>query len=831
MRHKHILALVIVLVAASAFILGKQHVTVTENGKQITKPWHLKKGLDLAGGVRVVLRAETDKLPKGEKWSYKHLNGIVRVIRNRVDAFGVSEPLIQPKGIDQVVVEIPDIPNVDQAIEQLKSTARLEFRHLRWVQDKRHRGKYQMTIEQDEQGNDRYVFTDHDGKNVPVEKVLAESPVIVTGANLKPNAQANKMAQPPYEVYVAIEFDREGRKLFADFTRRNVGEYLAIVLNDQILSAPVVKVPILDGKATIEGGFRTIQEATRLAEFLNAGALPVPLEIVQHQRVEATLGQDSVDRSVLAGIIGLGLVVLFMFGYYLLPGVIADIALGIYAILTLALFKIIPVTLTLPGIAAYIISIGMAVDANILIFERLKEELRSGKTLRAAIDAGFARAFTSIFDSNVCTLITCLILGWLGTGPIRGFAIVLSLGVIVSMFTAIVVTRTILHLIVNTGFAQHPAWFGVRRQWVTGQTGRQVDVVGRMWTWYAISAAVILPGLFFIFGMHGLKPGIDFTGGSLMQLEFKHPVERASVEAALSDLGLRGSMVQKSKEDPKEFFIRTKNVSEEEFRTLQKRLKERVGEFEVLATERVGPTISRELTANAFKAIILASLGIVLYLSARFAIGGLAYGFRFGICAVIALLHDVGVIVGLFAIFGHFLHWEIDSLFVTALLTVIGFSNHDTIVIFDRIRENLRHRSKGETFDSLVNRSILQSFARSINTSLTVVLTLIALLLFGASNPSLKHFNVALLIGIITGTYSSIFNASQLLVLWQRIASKQPLSGVPSEQPRTATKPMDLKPLVEQTESDVHEEAATVTPVRKAQTATKTKTKKRKRRF
>jgi len=830
LKHKQVLAFVVILVAGSLFVLLKTTQGVGPDGKP--KPWHLRRGLDLAGGLRVVLRAETSQLPKGEKWlPNKHLAAVVRVIRNRVDALGVSEPLIQPKGNDQVVVEMPMIENVDEALDQLKSTARLEFRHLRWVKDQRHRGKYTMEIERDEQGNEVYTFTTHDGKPVDPKKVIAESPVIVTGANLKPNARADKTTQAPFKIYVGIEFDRVGRKLFADFTRRNVNEYLAIVLNDKILSAPVVKTAILDGRATIEGGFETIEEATRLADFLNAGALPVPLEIVQSQRVEATLGKDSVEKSKVAGVVGLGLVVLFMFGYYLLPGAIADIALGIYALVTLALFKLIQVTLTLPGIAAYIISIGMAVDANILIFERLKEELRSGKTLRAAIDAGFARAFTSIFDSNVCTIITCFILYWLGTGPIRGFALVLGLGVVVSMFTAIVVTRTLLHLIVNTGLARHPSWFGLRRQWVTGQADRQVDVVGRMWTWYAISACVIIPGLIFIFGMNGLRPGIDFTGGSMMQLEFKQPVARASVESALDSLGLSGSMVQKSGDDPKQVFIRTKAISDRQMREVLKGLEEKVGQFKPLEIQQVGPTISRELTTNAVKAIVLASIAIVLYLSVRFAIGGLAYGFRFGVCAVTALLHDVGVVVGLFAIFGYFLKWEIDSLFVTALLTIIGFSNHDSIVIFDRIRENLRHRTKGESFDSLVNKSILQSFARSINTSLTVILTLVALLIFGA--PSLRHFVVALTIGIITGTYSSIFNASQLLVLWQRIASHQPIGGVPAETMRPAPKPIEERPLVEVggVEAEETREVVTTKPAAGAGTKTKAKAKKRKRRY
>ncbi len=735
----------------------------------IQKP--TKQGLDLAGGTRLVLEAQTEKLPAKEKWDVDKQNAVIRIVRQRVDVLGVLEPVIQPKGDKQVVVELPNITDRQEAIDLLKSTAQMEFRHFKNIESKRHpNAPYRMDVETDENGDDRYIFTDKKtGEEIKPEKIIAESELILTGNDLKPNAQAQKSPQN-FQIYVAIEFDKDGRKKFADFTRRHVNDYLAIVLDNKIISAPTIRNAILDGKAIIEGGFQDVQEATRLAELLKAGALPVPLEIVQVQTVEASLGKDSVDRSVQAGVIGLAIVVLFMMGYYLLPGLLADIALVIYALLTMALFKAIPVTLTLPGIAAFILSIGMAVDANILIFERLKEELRNGKTLRAAIDAGFSRAFTSIFDSNMCTAITCVILWYYGTGPIRGFATVLLLGVALSMFTAITVTRSMLYLLVNTGVATNPRWFGLGRQWVSGKTGHSVEIVGRMKIWFAISAVLLLPGLYFWLGAGTLQKGIDFTGGSIMQIEFKQPVTRAEVQDVFDKAGLEGSMVQKSTENDKVVFVRTKHMTEQELAAVSGELKSQVGDFTMPQIESVGPTISKELTANAIKAVLFASLAIVLYLTARFAVYGLAYGFRFGVCAVIALLHDVGIVIGSFAILGKFLGWEIDSLFITALLTIIGFSVHDTIVVFDRIRENLRHRAKGETFDFVANKSIVQTFARSINTSLTVIITLAALQLFGA--PVIAKFVAALLIGITVGTYSSIFVASQFLVLWNRLSEK-----------------------------------------------------------
>lgn len=778
MKRYQILALIIVLVIGSIAVI-------------FTKP--TKKGLDLAGGVRVVLRAKVEELGKGESWKAdRDLPGVVRVLRNRVDKLGVSEPQIYPKGKDQIVVELPMLKNVDEAVQRLQGTARMEFRHLKFVKDKRHpTAKYEMVTSKDKTGSDVVEFLDAQGNTVKAEKVIAESPMIMTGNDILPNS--NGTVGSNYGSVVAIEFNSDGRKKFADFTRRNVDEYLAIVLEGKILSAPVIKVPILDGKAIIEGSF-TADEAQKLAGYINAGALPVPLEVIQSQKVEATLGQSSVDSSIKAGILGLLLVVVFMLVFYFLPGFIADIALAIYALLTFAVFKLIPVTLTLPGIAAFILSVGMAVDANILIFERLKEELRSGKTLKAAIDAGFGRAFTSIFDSNMCTAITSLILMYYGTGPIKGFALVLLIGVAISMFTAITATRTMLYLIVNTGLANNPRLFGLRREWVSEQSApRHIEIVKRMWVWFGLSAVIIIPGLIAL-GMGGLKGGIDFTGGNMYQVQFKQSVTTDQIKAALTETGYGDSLIQATTSGAsgvQTYFIRTKEMPFDKASEVKKAITSIGGE--IGSEDQIGAMVSKELTANAFWAVILASIAIILYLTGRFAIGGIAVGFRFGVCAVAALIHDVLVILGSFAIFGLLFHWEVDSLFVTALLTIIGFSVHDTIVIFDRIRENMKHRVRGEDFDTLANKSILQSLTRSINTSFTVLLTLVALLVFGAV--SIRHFVIALIIGIVIGTYSSIFNASQLLVLWQRFTSKESGQAGSADVAKGAVKARDLKPV------------------------------------
>ncbi len=634
---------------------------------------------------------------------------------------------------------------------------------------------------------------------------------ILTGADLEPKSSAG-LGQTGATPTVSQVFNARGAKAFADFTTAHTGEIMGIVLDDAVLSAPVINEPILDGEGEISGGFSNLGEAQGLANLLNAGALPIPLEQVQTQSIEASLGKGAVTKSITAGLVGLALVLVFMALYYRVPGVLADIALLIYALFTLAIFKggmgwLFPglvVTLTLPGIAGFILSIGMAVDANILIFERLKEELRSGKALRPAIDAAFKRAFTAIRDSNICTCITCIVLLSLGTASVRGFALTLLIGVLVSLFSAITVTRTLLYLLVSLfpGLAKNPGLFGLNVRSLVGRTeateGRAgLNIIGRRRVFYTLSLAIIVPGLFFLIPVKGikpsgLKPSIEFTGGTQIQVQYTHPVAQADVQKALADAGYKDNTVQmadagttaivsvkerSSVADPQKNPVRTGLVKA--LNPLATHAPDQTGDKTqphfVQQFGSVGSVISRELTTNAIEAVIIASALIVLYLAMVFSIGSFVAGLRLGASAVVALLHDVLVLIGAFAIFGYFFGWEIDSLFITALLTVIGFSVHDTVVIFDRVRENLRHKSRGEAFEPLVNRSIGQTLARSINTSLTVVMTLVALVVLGGQTTRL--LNVALLIGILSGTYSSIFNAASILVDWENWLAKRRASA------------------------------------------------------
>jgi len=612
---------------------------------------------------------------------------------------------------------------------------------------------------------------------------------ILTGADLEPKSGAH-LGGTGSTPAVSQVFTAKGAAAFAKFTTEHTGEINGIVLDDAVLSAPVINEPIVDGQAEISGGFATLTEAQNLANLLNAGALPIPLTQVATDSIEATRGIGAVTKSLIAGGVGLALVLLFMLAYYRLPGLIADIALLIYALFTLAIFKgalnwLFPglvVTLTLPGIAGFILSIGMAVDANILIFERLKEELRAGKALRPAIDAAFKRAFPAIRDSNICTSITCIVLLSLGTATVRGFALTLLIGVLVSLFSAITVTRTLLYLLVDLfpALAKNPALFGLDVRSLVGRTVADGDrsglnIIGRRKWFYLLSLAIIVPGMIFL-ALGGLKRGIDFTGGTQIEVKYARSVTATEVGRALTASNFKHSTIQMA-EGGTVAIVTVPDVS-----TAASKLNSPVYNGLTTALNQVGPNaeqrfgstgpiISKEVTSNAFQAIVIASGLIVLYLALVFGIGGFVAGLRLGSSAVAALLHDVLVLLGAFAIFGYFLGWEIDSLFITAMLTVIGFSVHDTVVIFDRVRENLRHRDRGESFESLVNRSIGQTLARSINTSLTVVMTLLALVVLGGQTTRL--LNVALLIGILSGTYSSIFNAASILVDWENWLAKR----------------------------------------------------------
>ncbi|MEN6611825.1 MAG: protein translocase subunit SecD, partial [Armatimonadota bacterium] len=495
----------------------------------------LVRGLDIDGGIRVVMQADpkrSDDWPTERDKRIEKMNSIRRTIVNRIKGVqGVREPKVVVQGDNRIVVELPGVKDPEKALNQIKKTAALEFYYLKDVQNVNNTmGIWRMEAPLSKE--DAYIFTGPRGETIDsikqpkevLEKVVntAKNKPILTGKDLLPVAKAN--VNQRQQVVIEIEFNSEGREKFAKFTKGHVDDYLAVFFDGRLLTAPKINEPIPSGKAEISG-FKGLPEAKKTAEYLNAGALPVPLKVLAYDSVEPTLGMETVHKVVIAGIAGLLLVILFMLVYYRLPGAIASIALGLYALFVIAVFKLLGATMSLAGVAALIISIGMAVDANILIFERLKEELRRGKTLRASIDAGFNRAFTAIFDSNMCTAITCAILMTFGSASVQSFALTLLIGVVISMFTAITVTRTFLHLLVGWEWAQNPNLYGLGTSWLHRLN---TDIVGKRVYYFILSGVLILPGIFFLFYNHSttgewLKRGIEFKSGTSIQAKFNKP--------------------------------------------------------------------------------------------------------------------------------------------------------------------------------------------------------------------------------------------------------------------------------------------------------------------
>jgi protein-export membrane protein SecD/preprotein translocase SecF subunit len=726
----------------------------------------MRLGLDLRGGTRLVLQADTSQLDEEDvKNIDQRLDTAVGIIERRVNAFGVAESEIERQGTNRIAVALPGI-SPDEARSLVGRTAELQFKEV-----PRDPATQQPLISPD--GTPQQwvpaMARDKNGELRPL-----------TGRYLKANSYVTTdQAGLPA---VAFEFNSEGGQMFGEITQRNIQLPLGIFLDDELVSAPRVNARIED-KGTITGV--SAKEAKQLVAQLNAGALPVPFTIVQQTEIDATLGSDAVRQSVIAGEVGFIVVVLFMVLLYQLPGVIASLALIVYSATMLMIFKLLPVTLTLAGIAAFVLSIGMAVDANILIFERMKEEMRGGASLYTAIERGFSRAWTSIRDSNVSTMITAFILWWFGdqfgAALVKGFALTLGIGVLVSMFSSIWVTRTFLRLTIGTPLARHLEWWGMKRPEMVNGVPVQppprrlpaiLQFVGHRRWWFLVSLLVMVPGIISLLIPPSLKPGIEFTSGTTFTLRFAAPPSQQAIRETLAGLGYADERVQKTSDG--DFVIRTRELAgsvatpavgpapPSELDTIVIALRDRFGEVTVLESDTVSAIVSREIVQKATWAVLIATGAILVYIS--WAFRSVKQPIRYGVCAIAALLHDVVVVLGVFSILGKLFNVEINTLFITGLLTVIGFSVHDTIVVFDRIRENLR-RNISPSFDDTVNQSLLQTLGRSLTTSLTVIFTLLALLLFGGS--TIRTFILVLLIGIASGTYSSIFVASQLLVEWE----------------------------------------------------------------
>ncbi len=777
----------------------------------------MRLGLDLKGGTYVLLEADTSQVPPDQREDA--MEGVKDIIERRVNAWGVAESEIQRQGSDRLAVQLPGI-TPEEARDLIGRTAELEFKEPKRENQGDLASPFVCTS--DATGESFTVPSDvvgtgdaarptnlvpapgeeeHDWLCVPPGQTVSTGDVqwvaaigigsdekekALTGHFLKANARVELLGTGGQPV-VSIHFDSEGAELFGQLTGRLVGLPMAIFLDEEIISAPTIRSVITGGDAVIEGV--PLEEGRRLAIQLNSGALPVPLRVIQESTVDATLGDDSVRKTVQAGEIGILAVIIFMILYYRLAGALASTALITYISVLLMIFKLIPVTLTLAGVAAFVLSVGMAVDANILIFERMKEELRAGRGLAMAIETGFARAWPSIRDSNVSTFITCGILWWFGdqfgANLVKGFALTLGIGVAVSMFSAIVVTRTFLRLLVGTPLARTLGRLGAEARAgmpaapapsssgpLPSRRPGFLDFVHRRGWYFLLSMLILIPGSISLLTPPALKPGVEFASGTSMTVRFEESVAAEDLRSTLADVGHDEARVQRTSEG--DFIIRMGELEgvadvppvgpavPSEREAIENALEEDFGGFTVRDFASVSEIVSREIARDATIALVAAGVAILLYII--WAFRHLPKPWRYGICAIIAVLHDTLIVVGAFSIFGKLFGMEINTMFITGLLTIIGFSVHDTIVVFDRIRENIT-RNPGVELPEIVNASLTETLARSLNTSLTLVLTIGALLLLGGV--TIQSFLLVLLIGVVAGTYSSIFVAAQLLVAWE----------------------------------------------------------------
>jgi SecD/SecF fusion protein len=704
----------------------------------------IRLGLDLQGGTSFLIRLS----PEGERLiSADTLDQAVEVIRKRVDQFGVSEPVITPQGADRILVQIPGLApeQIAAARQQLAQVAKLEFRLVHPENDR--------LIAQIREGTDLVPA----GYRIETQKEISEGREIKEEllVKVRPDLLGDRVrkAFPTYDEQgwgVALQLDREGANLFGQLTEAHVGKRFAIVLDGRVQSAPVIREAIYGGHASITGDF-TEEEVRNLASVLE-NPLQTPVTVEEERSVSATLGSDSIRSGVYAGLVGLALSFLFIIIYYRFAGLVASIALILNLVLLFGAMAMFNFVLTLPGIAGIILTIGMAVDANVLIYERLREELATGKPLKVALNAAYEKAFSAIFDSNVTTLITALILFWKATGPVKGFAVTLTIGIVASMFSALLVTRNCFNWAIASGVLKHVTMSNLIK-------ATNFDFLSKRRLSVGISALVILVAVA-VFAVRGEKNfGIDFKGGDLLVLEGQKKVDEGDVRAALKQIDLEESVVQTEKSSGKEFLtIRSAPGTSDR---IEKLLDEKFAEakFGVEQSDKVGKLVGDELARNSLIALGLGIIGIFVYVTARFE-------FAFALGAIIALLHDVILTIGAFALFGR----ELSLIIVGAVLTIAGYSINDTIVVFDRIREGMR-RSDNGSLQFIMNRAINETLGRTILTGGTTVLSTFALYFLGG--PVLHDFAFTILVGIFVGTYSSIFVASPIVLWWSRWAGQK----------------------------------------------------------
>jgi len=714
-------------------------------------------GLDLRGGTQITLEASsTDRVEANAESTDR----AIEVLRGRVDALGISEPTLTRAGDDRIIVELPDVQDPREAVETIGRTAQLSMHPVVGA-------AASMEAEPAKKAN--RIVSDEDGAPLEI------GPPSLAGEDIS-GADA---VQDPTRVdwAVTVDFDSTGSEAFGNLSAKAAcaeGDQrrIAIVLDDEIISSPEVQVPCggrITGTTEITGNFSN-QQATDLAILIEGGALPLPVEVIEQRTVGPTLGAAAIEASWQAALVGLMITALFIALVYRLIGFLATLALSSYALLAYALLVGIGSTLTLPGLAGFVLAIGLAIDANVLVFERAREEYRDHPSagLRRALAIGFNKAWTAIIDSNVTTLLAAGLLFFLGSGPIKGFGITLSIGVLASMVSALVIARVLTEVVVSAKAVE-------KRPPITGLSNvgkvrtfleeKRPDLMVRRRLWLALSGGVLVLALAGIFG-NGLNLGVEFTGGRVLEITPTQTISADDAREVVSDAGFPEATVQAA--DGGQISVRIGDISDDDAVAITDAIGAAAGGADTEEDIQIGASLGTELRNKALIAFAVAFLAQLAYLAFRFK-------WTFGLSAVLAMFHDVLIVTGIFAWLGK----PIDGIFLAATMTIIGLSVNDTVVVFDRIRERW-FTSTGEPFNEVANRAAVETMPRTVNTGLGAMFILAALAVLGGD--SLRDFAVALLIGLVVGTYSSVFTATPLLTYLQEKWPLSPTARVKSKE-------------------------------------------------
>ncbi|HIQ97024.1 MAG TPA: protein translocase subunit SecD [Candidatus Limivivens merdigallinarum] len=661
-------------------------------------------GLDLSGGVSITYQVVGDETPSAED-----MNDTVYKLQQRVDGYS-TEAQVYQEGTNRINIEIPGVTDANAILEELGKPGSLEFQ-------------------------------------------LSDGTVVLDGSNVtSAEARVTQDSMRNNQYVVALTFDDEGTTAFAEATKDNIGNQIMIVYDGEVISAPVVQTEITDGQCVIEG-MADQEEAQNLASSIRIGSLSVELEEIRSNVVGAQLGEEAIQTSLLAGVIGVILVILFMIAVYRIPGIVSGIALLIYTTLTLVCLNAFDITLTLPGIAGIILGIGMAVDANVIIYARIREEISEGKAVLPSIKEGFHKALSAILDGNITTLIAAFVLAMMGTGSVKGFAYTLALGIVVSMFTALVISKYLM-LAFYTLFAQDVKYYGIKKEHAP------IDFLGKRKLFFAISIIMILVGPVYMAiqsaaGNGALNYSLEFMGGTSTSVTFNEDLTIEDIDNEVKpvfqevtgDANIQAQKVTGSNE----VIIKTRALDLDERTKLNELLVENFSVDEsLISSENISSTVSGEMRQNALVSVLIATFCMLLYIWFRFK------DIRFAASAVLALVHDVLVVLTFYALS----RISVGNTFIACMLTIVGYSINATIVIFDRIRENLKVQEKNETVYEIANKSITQTLTRSIYTSLTTFITIAVLFVLGV--PSIREFALPLMVGIVCGAYSSVCITSAL---------------------------------------------------------------------